>query len=242
MIQDFLLAISFLTIIPVRLKEAPAPGGLGKAAGWYSWIGAIIGGISALSFYGLSIFFPPLLASSLAATIWIGLSGSLHLDGLADCCDGLLNASSRERRLEIMRDPRLGTFGGIGLILAVLLKIIGLYCLPVNAFWIALPLAASTGRWLLLPAGKQPLARPSGLGVDFSAGLQKSAFILAAIPVIALTVWGGWKAAGIVLVAHMVVWVVIRFARSRLGGITGDVLGLMVELAELVILVGFSVQ
>jgi adenosylcobinamide-GDP ribazoletransferase len=236
------LALSFLTIIPVRLKETPLPGALGKAAGWFPVIGAVIGGLVAAAYYGLSLIFPPLLAAALAAAVWIGLTGGLHLDGLADCCDGMLNASSRERRLEIMKDPRLGTFGGVGLILAILLKITCMVSLPSSTVWTVLPLAAGVGRWLLLPAGKQPLARQGGMGADFAGGLSKSAFIWAGLVVVLLTALAGWRGLVVIVAVHGVAWLVLRLAKARLGGVTGDVFGLIVESAELVTLLGFCVR
>lgn len=240
--KRFLLAISFLTIFPIHLKKAPLPGDQGKAAGWYPFIGLIIGVLVTVIHYGLSLIFPPLLTAALTASVWIGLSGGLHMDGLADCCDGILNASNPERRLEIMKDPRLGTFGGIGLTLAILLKIICLSNLPAGTAWIAVPLAATLGRWLLLPAGKQPLAHHSGMGADFASGLDKAVFIQAGLIVAILTALAGWQGLIIVVAVHLVTWWVIHFAKARLGGISGDVLGLVVELAELVTLIGFCVR
>jgi adenosylcobinamide-GDP ribazoletransferase len=240
--KRFVLAISFLTIIPVRLKEPPLPGDLGKAAGWFPVIGTVIGGLVAAAHYGLSFIFPPLLAALLTASVWIGLTGGLHLDGLADCFDGMLNASSRERRLEIMKDPRLGTFGAIGLILSILMKIICLYSMPTNTVWIALPLAAAVGRSLLLPAGKQQMARPDGMGTDFASGLNKTAIIWAAVVVGILSGLAGWRGLSIILVVLGVTWLVLCSVKARLGGVTGDVLGLIVELAELVTMVGFCIR
>ena len=234
-----LLAFSFLTILPVRLKQAPAQGDLGRAAVWYPLIGLLIGGLSALAGWGLRQVLPSLLAAVLTTAIWIVLSGGLHLDGLADCCDGLLNASRPERRLEIMKDPRLGTFGGIGLILAIGLKIAAIQALPTSSLLAALPLAAALGRWLLLPAGKQPLARPDGLGADYASGLRPAIFFGAAVPLILLTVLGGWKALIAVGVCHLSAWGIFRLAKNRLGGVTGDVFGLTVEVAEILTLLVF---
>ena len=237
-----LLAFSFLTVLPVRLAGPPRQGDLGRAAAWYPLIGVMIGGLCALAGWGLRVIFSPLLAAGLTAGLWIGLSGGLHLDGLADSCDGLLNASSPERRLEIMKDPRLGTFGGIGLFLALVLKIAALQSLPAGSLWAALPLAGALGRWLLLPAGRQPLARPGGLGADFAAGIHPAVFIAASIPVLVLAVLGGWKALIAVGVCHALAWGIFGLARRRLGGVTGDVLGLTVECAEIATLLVFCVQ
>jgi len=236
------LGLSFLTVIPVRLKGELLPGDLGRAAGWFPFIGAVLGAVVAGAFTGLNLFFPPLLAAALATALWIGLAGGLHLDGLADCCDGMLSASSPERRLEIMKDPRLGTFGGIGLFLAVLLKVTCLFSIPGGQVWIALPLAAATARWLLLLAGRQPLARPGGMGADFSSGLTLNAFLPAALVVGLLAVLGGWRGVGAFLAAHLAALLVFRLAKSRLGGVTGDVFGLVVELGELVVLLGFCLR
>jgi adenosylcobinamide-GDP ribazoletransferase len=239
--KSLLLAFSFLTVFPVKLKEPPAEGDLGRAAAWFPLIGVMIGGLGALAAWGLRFVFPPFLAAVLTTGLWILMSGGLHLDGLADCCDGLLNASSPQRRLEIMKDPRLGTFGGIGLFLAILLKIAAIQVLPTGMIWFALPLAGALGRWLLLPAGKQALARPGGMGADFASGLRPAAFIGAAVPVLALTILGGWKACAAVLVCHLAAWGIFHASKSRLGGVTGDVFGLTVETAEILTLLVFCV-
>jgi adenosylcobinamide-GDP ribazoletransferase len=141
-----------------------------------------------------------------------------------------------------MQDPRLGTFGAIGLILAILMKIICLYSLPTNTAWIALPLAAAVGRTMLLPAGKQPLARPDGMGADFASGLNKTGFVWAALGIGILTGLAGWRGLLVILVVHGITWLVLSLAKARLGGVTGDVLGLIVELAELVTMLGFCIR
>lgn len=236
------LGLSFLTILPVHLKEKPLPGDLGRAAGWFPFIGAVLGAVVAGAFYGLNFLFPPPLTAVLITALWIGLTGGLHLDGLADCCDGLMSASSPERRLEIMKDPRLGTFGGIGLFLAILVKAAGLYSIPAERIWVALPLAAATARWLLLLAGRQPLARPGGMGADFSSGLTMKAFLPAALVAGLLAALAGWRGMAAFLAANLVALLVFRLARRRLGGVTGDVFGLVVELGELVVLTAFCLR
>ncbi len=131
---------------------------------------------------------------------------------------------------------------GIGLTLAIVLKVAALYSLPENAFWLVLPLAGAASRWLLLPAGRQPNARPGGLGEMFSKGLSYYAFLWGALPLIALSCLIGWQAVVIIAAAHLLAWLVFRLARARLGGMTGDVYGLLVELSELLVLIGFCVK
>ena len=240
--NQLLLAISFLTAVPVRLRNAPAPGDLGRSAAWFPLLGAAIGGIAAFACLGLRLVFDPLLAAVLTTVVWIALTGGLHLDGLADCFDGLFHPSNPARRLEIMKDPRLGSFGGIGLLLAVMVKAAAIQALPANQILAALPLAAAAGRWLLLPAGRQPLARPGGMGADFAAGLSPRVFAAAIVPVIVLAVLGGWRGAAALAGVHLLAWGIFRLARSRLGGVTGDVFGMTVELAEILTLLVFSVH
>jgi adenosylcobinamide-GDP ribazoletransferase len=100
--KRFLLALSFLTTIPIKLDEAPKPGDQGWAAACYPLAGLVIGLLLAGVQFLLAKIFTPLLAAGLVVLVWAALTGGLHLDGLADCCDGLLSAVSRERRLEIL--------------------------------------------------------------------------------------------------------------------------------------------
>jgi len=153
-----------------------------------------------------------------------------------------MNASDPARRLEIMKDPRLGSFGGIGLGLQLLLKTLTLASLSgVPALW-GILLAAVTARWLLLWAARQPLARPGGMGADFALGLQIRAFFLAGIPLIGIMILGSWRAVLAVLLAHLAAWGIFHLARARLGGVTGDVFGLTVEITELAVLLVFSMH
>ena len=171
------IAFSLLTVLPVRAPHDWRPGDSGRAAAWYPFVGLAVGALAAAALILASLVIPPLVAGALALAAWVALTGGLHLDGLADCCDGLLYAGDAGRRLEIMKDPRLGAFGGIGLALALLLKGAALASLAPERALLVLPLAASLGRWAILPAGFQPLARPGGMGADLAAGQPAALFL-----------------------------------------------------------------
>jgi adenosylcobinamide-GDP ribazoletransferase len=177
MIDGLITALGFLTILPISQKKEMKADALGQAAGWFPYVGALIGGLVAGAYYGFLHIFPPLLAAVLTTAVWVALTGGLHLDGMADCCDGLLYSGTPTRRLEIMKDPQHGTFAGIGLTLTLFIKVAALYSLADSQYWLVLSLAGALARWLLLPAARQPNARPGGLGAVFAAGLQNSAFI-----------------------------------------------------------------
>lgn len=230
-VQELALAVGFLTVLPA--PQVPyQPGALGRAGRWFPAVGLLLGAILMGSHWLLSHLFPPLVTAGLTVTLWAGLTGGLHLDGVADCCDGLLAATTRERRLEIMRDPRTGAFAVVGLVLLLLLKVTALAALPTATA--PLLLAPTWARWLLLWVARQPLARPSGLGADFAAGLSSRSQGWALIaPLLVLLSAPTLQTLGAVAAAVGMTWFIIRIAHKRLGGVTGDVYGLVVELSEL---------
>jgi adenosylcobinamide-GDP ribazoletransferase len=235
------IAFSLLTTLPIRAPADWQPGDSGRAAGWYPFVGLALGLLVAAAHALAAWAFPPLVAAALALALWVALTGGLHLDGLSDCCDGLLHTSSPEKRLEIMKDPHLGAFAAIGLGLALLLKWAALASHPPERAALAILLAASLGRWVILLAGLQPLANKTGMGADFAAGLRKPALVWGAlIPLglVALLGVRGFLSAALALLAALGL---LRFARSRIGGVTGDVFGLLVEAVEIVTLLTLTV-
>ena len=227
-----------MTTLPIPLPGTWSAGDSGRASVWYPFVGLVIGAITWLAWKGASLVLPAWVAGVVTLVVWVVLTGGLHLDGLADCCDGLLASTSVERRLEIMKDPHVGAFGVIGLVLVLMLKAAALGSLvPASSFGILL--AASLARWCILPAALLPLARPSGMGADFALGFRRSFMIWGAILPLVLAIFPGVR--GIVAVfaglgaAAFVLWL----AKSRIGGVTGDVFGMIVEIVEVVVLMGF---
>jgi len=178
--------------------------------------------------------FAGLLGALLTVTAWKLLTGGLHLDGLADCLDGLVGRD-REHRLAIMRDSRIGTFGAVGLILFLMLEIVTVGELPPGLRWRALIIVPTLARALpVVLARCFPSARPTGQGATFLAGVGPLAapvalIIAILVAVLTLRVAGVAALAAGLVVAFAVAW----FQNRRLGGLTGDVLGATVELAEL---------
>jgi adenosylcobinamide-GDP ribazoletransferase len=240
--ETLIIAIQFLTTLPVRTEKLPAADQLGRAAGWFSFVGALIGFITAGMFILCRIIFPDFLAAALSLAVWIILSGGLHLDGVADCCDSLFVSAEKDRRLEIMSDPHHGTFGTIGLIVLILVKFAALYSLPVKYMLFGLPFACALSRWLLLPAGRQPNAKPGDLGESYSGGLKSRDMIWGVIPVIILAVLTGWISISTTILVVVFTILLISFTRSKLDGITGDVLGFIVELSETLVLISLCIN
>lgn len=256
--NNLVLALSFLTIIPIR-NSSKFKGHLSRAASWFPFVGLIIGVILLIVDHVVVQFFQPLLAAGIVVVFWVIVTGGLHLDGLADCFDALFASVSTERRLKILRDPRLGSFGVIGLCLYLLLKLLAIYSINSRSPYLliniyqdisqnvkspifALICAPVFARWLLLFVGRQPLARSEGMGSSFADGLTPSILAIGAIIPLFLLVWGGIIAILAFSLAFLLTLAIIKISQNRLGGITGDVLGLTVELAELAILLIYAIH
>jgi adenosylcobinamide-GDP ribazoletransferase len=237
-LPDLVLAARFLTILPVPGREATGADALGRAAWWFPPIGLALGVALAAADRGLTWLFPPLLAALLVVSLWKVLTGGIHLDGLADCLDGLAGRDVPQR-LAIMRDSRVGVYGALGLVVVFLTSLIALAELPPGPRGAALMLAPVTGRIAPLLAGAllRAAPSPSGLGSAFVAALSRAAgpvYASAAVILAGLLV-GGWGMAAVG--AGLVVALLgAALVAHRLGGITGDGLGASVELGELGVL------
>lgn len=234
-------AARYLTIVPLPGGRASDLGSLGGAAGWFPVVGLAIGVLLFGTARLTSLIFPPLLAALLTVTVWKLLTGGLHLDGLADCLDGLVGRDA-EQRLAIMSDSRLGAFGVIGLILFLMLEIAAVAELPPSPRARALLVAPAVGRAMPpLLAVLFPAAKPTGHGASFRAGVRRGA-VPVALAVAAVPAGLLLGARGIVALAAATATALVLAAllARRLGGMTGDVLGTGVEAAELIVLLTVS--
>lgn len=235
--SGFATAARYLTIVPVPGTGAPPVRALGGCVGWFPVVGALLGLAVAAGDRLASAVFPPLPAALLTLMLWKILTGGLHLDGVADCLDGL-GGRDREHRLAIMRDSRIGTFGVAGLLFVLLLGLLAIAELPAavrSGALVAAPAVARVAPGLL--GCLHPAARAEGLGAAFQACLRPGRVAVAAavgLGVAALTLGAVGVAAAAAALA--VAAALGRFMARRLGGITGDVHGAAVEAAELVVL------
>ena len=236
-VSGLVLAARYLTILPLPGRRHAALDRLGQAAAWFPVVGAAIGLALVVVDVVAARLFPSLLRALLVVTAWKLLTGGLHLDGLADCLDGLVGRD-REHRLAIMRDSRIGTFGAVGLILFLMLEIVAVAELHPAVRWrvlLAAPAIARAAPPLL--ARLFPPARVDGQGAAFAAGVGRTGAMLAA----ALALMAALGALGVMGVAATAVgWAAAvaaaRFVAGRIGGLTGDVFGAVVEVAELSVL------
>ncbi len=244
MFDGLLFAFSFLTTIPLdrwtRGKRWESPGTM------YAYfplvgltIGILVSGAAAIS---LLLAFPKDVSVFIALVTWIALIGGLHLDGLADACDGLLATVSAERRLEIMSDPRAGSWAVIGVVLVLIGKWAALRNLPPAALLIP-PIM---GRWsMVLAVAAFPNVKATGLAAQFRVGFGRSQVWIASLTTIvlvaALSLWLGASIVVVLAIAPIAVWLIGGWASRRLGGgLTGDVYGALCEVVELLCLIYFT--
>lgn len=238
MIRPFLVAMQFLTRLPVRLTAQISEKDVGYSLLYYPLTGLIIGLILA-GFGWFMSGMPPLVAAALLVTGWIMLTGGLHLDGLADSADAWIGGlGDREKTLIIMKDPNCGPAGVSAIVLVILLKFVSLYSLNVTGEWIAVVLAIVLARTLLpLLFLTTPYVRNNGLGSTLAAFQPRNKSIFIIILTVALIfLLTGNRYLWLVLAAAAIFLLLRQLMMRRIGGTTGDTAGALVEITEAVIL------
>ncbi|HZK25389.1 MAG TPA: adenosylcobinamide-GDP ribazoletransferase [Oscillospiraceae bacterium] len=235
--KRFFVALRFLTVYPFGGDTEVTTDDLVGSATYYPIVGALIG----LTLYGFWLWantvLSTLLAATLTVTLWELISAGLHLDGLMDTADGLGVRGNLEKRLEVMKDSRVGAFGAQVLVLSMLLKVFAVASLAADArLLIIAPLVGRTVMVALMATCDY--ARPSGgLGKIFVDELGTTQLFLAILLclVLGFAAWG-WQMLPLTL-ALIVVFAILRyFFKLNFGGVTGDILGAVCELFELAVL------
>lgn len=227
-------ALSFLT--PFGRPAPPTP----RTMRWFPVIGAAIGAVVGLVWWGAAKAWPSGVAAAVAVLSDVVCTGMLHLDGLADTADGLLPHLPRQQRLAVMAEPGVGAFGASAVVLALLLRFAAFDALAPHIALVAGVWCASRAV-MAAAAASMPYARPGGLASAFLGNRPTELATVGVGGVVVGAVLAGWGRGwgGVVAVAGLVVVAaaVLLLARRRLGGFTGDVLGAAGVLGETVALV-----
>lgn len=239
--MGFFVAISFLTILPLRGKIDPQT--LGRSAAYFPAVGLFLG----LILVGLDRLFtgflPRVAADALLLIALIVLTGALHLDGLIDCCDALFGPGDPESRLARLKDPRAGAFGVVGAFCLLLVKYGALLSVNPSIKPYSLLAAPALGRWGITYAiYVYPYKEGPGIGRTFKEGTSLAAFTAATVTALGISV-ASLREIG--LMAMLAGWLgtvaVASFVLKRIRGLTGDVYGAINEVVEaLVLLVASS--
>jgi adenosylcobinamide-GDP ribazoletransferase len=237
---DLRISILFCTRLPLAQAGPIESGDVARASWAFPLVGALLGGVGAVA-YGIAwqTGLPSLPAAALALAATLAATGCLHEDGLADTADGFGGGRYRERKLDIMRDSRLGTFGACALVLSLLLRAAAVAAIA-SPLPVALALiAAHASARAALPAFMRfvPLARPDGLSAQAGQPSSRCVTVAVVLGVVALGIALGLAAAlvGVLLVASAWFFMALLSVR-QIGGQTGDVLGALEQIGEIVIL------
>ncbi len=237
--MNFINAFRFLTIIPLPLRTSSKDTEIGQSLTFFPLVGLFIGLLLAGIYWTLSFILPIPVVTGLVIASLALVTGALHLDGLIDSLDGLFIGSSPEKRLEVMKDSRVGSFGVAGAFLLLLLKYLSLENLPESSRLFSIILMPVLSRWCAVwPIFLFPYARPQGLGQAFKSRATLSRILTATLLAMAISL-AIFKFKGIIIMAGL--WIVIMlaalFVNRRLSGLTGDSYGALIELGDLVVLI-----
>ncbi len=246
-LRPFFLALQFLTRIPVPRHDSIEDKDLGYSLVYYPVAGLVIGGLLAF----IAIFFSSLLPSNILAAvllvIWIIITGALHIDGLADTADAWVGGlGDPKKTLDIMKDPSCGPVGVTAVFSVLLLKYVALSQLSQSPSSLAIsilliPVLARA--FLILLFISIPYVREAGLGSvikrHFPRSIAQSVFLISMGFIILLV---GLKGVILIFITMLVFLLLGYFVMQRLGGMTGDTAGAMVEIIEAIGLIVLAVS
>lgn len=240
MIRRLLGAFQFLTILPISGQQAEP----GKAAIFFPLVGAVLGAAGAGLYLLLTRAFPPGVAALFVLALWALLGGGLHEDGLADVADALRAGRTREKALTVLKDSRIGSYGGLALAFSVLARWIALEqlnWLEPGRLLAALVASQTVSRaslvvlaWLSRPVG-------TGLGYQFSSSLTTVVAVGAAVQGVLAAFWCGPRVGVTIIVgAYLILRLLRAWFYRRIGGVNGDCLGATSQLVEIFVLLLFT--
>lgn len=227
--------LALLTSLPITRRRVDLSS---VSYGLFPVVGLVLGAILLAIDYLARLVIPSAASSALVVVGLTALTGALHLDGLADTADGLFGGRDREQRLAIMRDPHNGAFGFVAVAAVLLLKWAAL--IPVEG-WLrtgSLLLVPSLARWSVLPSMMLfPAAKGEGMGFAVRSGSRSPQAVLGSAIALGLSLAIFWPTGlALLALALLVALSIGAYAKSRLGGVTGDIFGCTVEVSEAALL------
>jgi len=252
MIKNFIHAVQFLTIFTIKKDHKVEEGDLAKSLVYFPVVGFMIGLILVFADQVFSwITLPHTIANALLLLISVLVTGALHIDGLADTFDGIMGGHDRATRLAIMKDSRIGTAGVLGIVFALLLKYLcfnslDLFGAEKNAALLTMPILSRWSQTLMVY--RADYSREQGLGKAFVGHLRSSGLAAVSAVAIGLTAWvlvRDLRTAILALAAVIGTVIFTELGKSymvrKIGGVTGDVIGAVTEMNEVLVLLVFVV-
>jgi adenosylcobinamide-GDP ribazoletransferase len=244
-LRDLSLAIRFLTILPVisfppsnntNQNEEALAENLANSMAFFPLVGMLMGALLVLLrrlFYYLPV--SSLVGDTLVLIFWIWLSGGLHLDGFADSVDGFLGGHNKEEILKIMKDSSTGAKGVVALVSLLLLKFVLLVEMPLFLKDAALFFTPTIGRWSMVIAAflGKPARLKNSMGKLFMDYVSWREFIFASLTMVVIGIpLFRLYLIPLVIINVVIVLLILKYSQKRIGGISGDILGAINEIAE----------
>ncbi|MBN2898045.1 MAG: adenosylcobinamide-GDP ribazoletransferase [Clostridia bacterium] len=235
--KPLILMIQFLTRIPLKVTLDVTDDDFTSGFKYFPVVGSIIGGLIYAIHFILHPYFNGFTLAVILTLSYIYITGGLHMDGLSDSADGLFSGRSKERILEIMKDSRIGSNGALAMVFVVLLKVAFFYEIDAAALGkLLLTLPMMSKYVVVFTSAFSRYAREDGMGNWFIGKVSGVDFLLATIYTIGITT--------LIEPRHLVLlagglcfgWLFRRFCYSHIDGMTGDTIGALSELADVVIL------
>jgi len=227
--RNLISALQFITIFPLgKARDFDPP----KMVPYFPLVGILLGLLVALFDAVVIRFWTPPVAALLDVILLAVLTGAFHLDGLGDTADGLLGPRSRDTALEIMKDSRLGTMGLVAILFGLSLKWGGVASLDAHRSLLLIMIPAYARAGILFGMRYLPYGRSDGTGKPFFGEKIALKRFWALIFPIGLSLIFGLKAIWLNLAFGMIIVMILLFYKKRMGCITGDMLGAMVEITE----------
>ncbi|HKL41140.1 MAG TPA: adenosylcobinamide-GDP ribazoletransferase [Clostridia bacterium] len=233
--KRLILLIQFLTRIPINIRLDVTREDLSKAIIYFPIVGYIIGGILSLIYFTLNHSIDQLILVFLIVMIQVIITGGLHIDGLSDTFDGIFSGRKKIEILEIMKDPNVGTFGVLSIFFVLIFKFLLLYKIGNQILWVLLLMPVFSRFCLILAAYNGNYAREKGLGNLFIEQVSKKQLAIGLIFTIIPFYFIQSIYIGFIISMLFTLWFV-RKVSKQIDGITGDTLGAIVELNEVLFL------
>ncbi len=241
----FCTALRFLTIIPVSWKAEEDGEHFKSCLAFFPLVGVLIGCCGVCGVFLLQCIFPPSVVATFAIVYLAFISGCLHLDGLSDSADGLFSARPRKRALEIMKDSRVGSMGVVAVVFVLLAKFAALNSLGGITLYLAIFFMPIIGRCSIIftMALKEYAREEGGIGALFySESSRKTAFVSAVGLLLLLLVMAPAHLIVLACGVSLMIYLFGAFCSAKIGGATGDTLGAVCELTEMITAILFTVS
>ena len=241
-LRPFLIALQFLTVLPIRSNHVPDAEATGRSLPYYPLVGLLIGLLLALLGWAGSSM-PANVHACIVLFVWVVITGALHLDGLADSTDAWFGGlGDRQKTLAIMKDSYCGSIGVVALVLVLLLKFVALEQIILSESWFVLILVPVLGRaTLVLLFITTPYVRPNGLGRSLTEHLPRNTSVVVVLLTLAIAILlFGVTTSWLILILAGLFMTLRAIMLRRIGGTTGDTAGAMVEIAETALLLSMA--